>query len=106
MKLGKSKNRAELPEFILGQHVGMDTTGKNFDFQARVMIGTAIVFEGVVRTIGVVDPNEELDIDEESKLTNAKIIKAKTGKLAGQYAYIVKTDFTPDVTGLGAQAWK
>ena len=106
MKLGESKNRAALPEFILGQHVGMDLTGRNFDFQARVRIGDAIVFEGVVRTIGIEDPNTELDITEDSVLTNAKVIKAKSGKLKGEYAYLVKTGFEPDVTGLGAHAWK
>ena len=106
MKLGEdSARRAQVPEFYLGENIGMDSTGRNFDFQAMVKVNGKTVFAGVVRTIGIDDPNSEIEVadDGTGKLTNAKLIKAKTGALKGEYTYLVLKGFEPDVTGLGPQ---
>lgn len=105
MKLGLTDKKAETPEFYLGDFVGMDQTGRNYDFQSMVKVGDKIVFAGVCRTIGIDDPNDELDVAEDGsgKLNNAKFIKAKSGALKGEYTYIVLKGFEPDVTGLGPQ---
>jgi len=104
MKLGDSAQKVTVPVHVLGQFIGMDKTERNFQFQARVLIGTAIVFEGVCQTIGIENPNDEID-HTDGVLNNCKFIKAKTGDLKGQYAFLVKKDFKPDFTGLGPKKW-
>ena len=105
MKLGDSPQKVTVPVHVLGQPLGMDKTERNFLFQARVVVSDAIVFEGVCQTIGIENPNDEIDVAEGGVLTNCKFIKAKTGDLKGQYAFLVKKDFKPDFTGLGPKKW-
>lgn len=100
------KNYFNVPVWQLGQVVDFDESRKSFQIQARKMSGdkTTVLWEGVVGTIGIDDPNTQID-HEDGFPTNCRFIKAKQGALAGEYAYVALKGYAPPTTGLGPQKW-